>query len=154
GPFEIESEIGTGVMGTVYRAKYPKGDGAIPVALKVISLGLLSNEGAMARFQREAEVLKQLRHPTIVKLIAADRRRQTTLIPREFIDGEPLNQTLARRGRLLWAEVAGYGRQLCLALQHAHAHGIIHRDLKPSNLMVTKDGTLKLADFGIAKDTD
>ena len=72
----------------------------------------------------------------------------------EFIDGEALDRVLARRGRLTWEEVVAYGKQLCKALQHAHEKGIIHRDLKPSNLMITPDGTLKLTDFGIAKDTD
>jgi serine/threonine-protein kinase len=155
GPFEIESEIGSGVLGTVYRAKFRKGDDAvIPVALKVIALGLTGNEAAMTRFMREASILKQLRHPHVVKLIATGRHRETPFIAMEFIDGEPLNRVLARRGRLTSAEVVSYGKQLCLALQHAHEHGIIHRDVKPSNLMITRDGMLKLTDFGIAKDTD
>jgi serine/threonine-protein kinase len=155
GPFEIESEIGTGVMGTVYRAKFYKdANTAVPVALKVIALGLLGNEGALARFTREADVLKQLKHPHIVRLIATGRHRHMPFIAMEFIDGQPLNRTLALRGRLTWKEVVGYAKQLCLALQHAHDQGIIHRDLKPSNLMITRDGTLKLTDFGIAKDTD
>ena len=72
----------------------------------------------------------------------------------EFVDGESLEKTLARRKRLDWDEVVAHGKQLCDALQHAHDKGIVHRDLKPSNLMVTADGTLKLTDFGIAKDTD
>jgi serine/threonine-protein kinase len=155
GPFEIEQELGSGAMGTVYRAKFHKDETkVIPVALKVVALGLLGNEGAMARFTRESAILKQLRHPHIVKLIATGRHRQTPFIAMEYIDGEPLDRALARRGRLSWEEVVSHGKQLCLALQHAHEHGIIHRDLKPSNLMITKDGTLKLTDFGIAKDTD
>src|SRR5207302_6457531 len=68
--------------------------------------------------------------------------------------GEPLDRALGRKGRLSWEEVAAHGKQLCAALQYAHERGIIHRDLKPSNLMITPDGTLKLTDFGIAKDTD
>jgi serine/threonine-protein kinase len=155
GPFEVESEIGTGVMGTVYRAKFCKdANTAIPVALKVIALGLMGNEAAVARFTREADVLKQLRHPHIVKLIATGQYRHQPFIAMEYIDGEQLSQALARRGRLPCGEVVSYARQLCLALQHAHEQGIIHRDIKPSNLMVTRDGTLKLTDFGIAKDTD
>jgi serine/threonine-protein kinase len=155
GPFEIEQELGSGAMGTVYRAKFHKDENkVIPVALKVVALGLLGNEGAMARFTRESAILKQLRHPHIVKLIATGRHRQTPFIAMEYIDGEPLDRALARRGRLSWEEVTSHGKQLCGALQHAHDHGIIHRDLKPSNLMITADGTLKLTDFGIAKDTD
>ncbi|MDB5306030.1 MAG: hypothetical protein JWO38_232 [Gemmataceae bacterium] len=154
GPFEIEKELGSGAMGTVYRAKFNKGEKVVPIALKVVALGLLGNEGAMARFDREATILKQLRHPHIVRLIATGHWRKTPFIAMEFIDGEALDRVLGRRGRLSWEEVTSYGKQLCEALQHAHDQGIIHRDLKPSNLMITREGTLKLTDFGIAKDTD
>ena len=154
GPFTIERELGSGAMGTVYKAKFQKGDKLVPVALKVVSLGLLGNESAMARFDRESDILKQLRHPHIVRLYATGRYRQTPFIAMEFVDGEPLDRILARRGRLGWEEVVGYGKHLCEALTHAHEKGIIHRDLKPSNLMVTRDGVLKLTDFGIAKDQD
>lgn len=152
--FEIVDELGSGAMGTVYRAKFHKDEKTVPVALKVVALGLLGNEGAMARFEREANILKQLRHPHIVKLYATGTWRKTPFIAMEFIDGEALDRVLARRGRLGWEEVVAYGKQLCEALQYAHDKGIIHRDLKPSNLMITREGALKLADFGIAKDTD
>jgi eukaryotic-like serine/threonine-protein kinase len=159
GPFEIEGELGSGAMGTVYKATY-RTEGKPPrtVALKIVSLALLGNESALARFDREANILSQLRHPNIVSLIVAGRLKKTTpptpIIAMEFIDGRPLDQILAERGRLGWEDVVMWGKQLCEALQHAHEKGIIHRDLKPSNLMITRDGTLKLTDFGIAKDTD
>lgn len=79
---------------------------------------------------------------------------QTPFIAMEFVDGEPLDRVLARRGKLAWEEVATYAKQLCDALQYAHDKGIIHRDLKPSNLMISSEGVLKLTDFGIAKDAD
>lgn len=156
GPFEIEKELGSGAMGTVYRAKFHRSEEKIvPVALKVVALGLLGNEGAMARFEREASILKQLRHPHIVRLIAHGKiNKQNPYIAMEFIDGEALDRVLARRGKLSWEEVLDYGKQLCEALQYAHDKGIIHRDLKPSNLMISSEGALKLTDFGIAKDTD
>jgi serine/threonine-protein kinase len=156
GPFYIEKELGSGAMGTVYRATFKRSeDKLIPVALKVVALGLLGNEGAMARFEREANILKQLRHPHIVRLIAHGKiNKANPYIAMEFIDGEALDRALARKGKLTWEEVLAYGKQLCEALQYAHDKGIIHRDLKPSNLMVARDGTLKLTDFGIAKDTD
>ncbi|MCI0704311.1 MAG: protein kinase [Planctomycetia bacterium] len=156
GPFEIEKELGCGAMGTVYRAKFHRSaDKIIPVALKVVALGLVGNESAMARFEREANILKQLRHPHIVRLIAHGKiNKQNPYIAMEFIDGEALDRALARRGKLSWEEVVVYGKQLCEALQYAHDKGIIHRDLKPSNLMIDRDGLLKLTDFGIAKDTD
>ncbi len=154
GPFHIEKELGSGAMGTVYRAQFDNKGKVISVALKVISLGLLGNDAAMARFEREANILKQLRHPHIVRLLATGQYRKTPFIAMEYVDGEPMDQTLQRRGRLSWEEVFGYGKQLCEALQHAHDKGIVHRDLKPSNLMITGKGILKLTDFGIAKDAD
>jgi len=155
GPFLIEKELGSGAMGTVYLAQFEKEPGkVIPVALKVISLGLLGNEGAMARFDREAAILKQLKHPHIVRLLAVGKYRQTPFIAMEYVEGESLDRILLRRTKLSWEDVVSYGKQLCEALQHAHDKGIVHRDLKPSNLMVTREGVLKLTDFGIAKDTD
>ena len=72
----------------------------------------------------------------------------------EFVEGSTLDVVLHKRGPLPWLEVVDLGIQICDALHFAHEHGIVHRDLKPSNLMVTKDGTVKLTDFGIAKDLD
>ncbi len=154
GPFFIEKELGSGAMGSVYLARFDRKGTLIPAALKVVSLGLLGNESAMARFDREAAILKQLRHPHIVRLLATGKYRQTPFIAMEYVDGESMEKTLARGGRLSWEAVLEYGAQLCDALQYAHDQRIIHRDLKPSNLMLGRDGVLKLTDFGIAKDTD
>ena len=152
--FKLTAELGSGAMGTVYKAVFNKEGKTADVALKVVAPGLLGNESAMARFEREASILKQLRHPHIVRLYATGKYQKTPFIAMEFIDGEPLDRVLGRRAKLSWEEVTAYGRQLCDALQYAHEKGIIHRDLKPSNLMILADGTLKLTDFGIAKDTD
>lgn len=157
GPFLIEKELGSGAMGTVYRANFEHEGKNIRVALKVVALGLLGNKSAMDRFHREASILKQLKHPHIVRLIATpnpNKPSKTPFIAMEYIEGESLDHVLSRRGKLGWEEVVDYAKQLCSALQYAHEKGIIHRDLKPSNLMVTTDGKLKLTDFGIAKDTD
>ncbi len=157
GPFQIEKELGSGAMGTVYRARFDHDGKPITVALKVVALGLLGNKSAMDRFHREAAILKQLKHPHIVRLIATpspNKPSKTPFIAMEYIEGESLDHVLGRRGKLGWEEVVDYAKQLCSALQYAHDKGIIHRDLKPSNLMVTTDGKLKLTDFGIAKDTD
>jgi serine/threonine-protein kinase len=152
GPFRIEEEIGSGAMGTVFRAVHA--ESGKPVAIKIVSTGLFANESARARFEREGEILKQLKHPHIVRLFATGHYKKTPFLAMEFVDGEALDVALERRGRLTWEEVVRYAKQLCLALTHAHEKGIIHRDLKPSNLIILKDGTLKLADFGIAKDAD
>jgi serine/threonine-protein kinase len=141
-------------MGTVYRGRLTANGKTRPVALKVVSLGLVGNESAMKRFDRESAILQQLRHPHIVRLYGTGRFRGTPYIAMEYVDGEPLDRVLTRRTRLGWEEVFTYAKQLCDALQHAHDKGIIHRDLKPSNLMITTSGVLKLTDFGIAKDTD
>ncbi|HEX4592268.1 MAG TPA: serine/threonine-protein kinase, partial [Gemmataceae bacterium] len=152
GPFRIESELGTGAMGTVYRAL--RTDTGKIVAIKVIAYGLLGNETAVERFDREAEILKQLKHPNIVRFIGMGSYKRTPFFIMEYVEGDSLDKRLALREKVPWEEVVGLGRQLCAALQHAHAKGIIHRDLKPSNLMILKDGTLKLTDFGIAKGAD
>jgi serine/threonine-protein kinase len=162
GPFLIEKELGSGAMGTVFRVLYEGEEAKLlrelgpsrRMALKVIAFGLTGNETAVARFLREAEILKQLKHPNIVRLYATGRYRDTPFFAMEYIDGQSLDRVLTRRDRFSWDEVVRFGQQLCSALQHAHQKGIIHRDLKPSNLMMTKEGTLKLTDFGIAKDID
>ncbi|MCS7272278.1 MAG: protein kinase, partial [Gemmataceae bacterium] len=96
--FEIEAELGSGAMGMVYRARFYMDGKVIPVALKMVSLGLLGNEHALARFEREANILKQLRHPNIVRLYASGQYRKMPFIAMEFIDGESLDRILSRRG--------------------------------------------------------
>jgi eukaryotic-like serine/threonine-protein kinase len=155
GPFTIEKELGSGAMGTVYRVNYRDDKGrSKTLALKIISTGLSGSETALLRFEREAQILKQLKHPNIVSLFAPGRYKGTPFFSMEYVDGESLDQILARRLRFSWEEVVTMGKQICSALQHAHDKGIIHRDLKPSNLMRLEDGTIKLTDFGIAKDMD
>ncbi len=152
GPFAIDKELGSGAMGTVYRAKHV--DTGQRVAIKVMSPGVGSSDTALARFKREAAILKQLIHPNIVRLVASGKFGGNPFYAMEYVEGESLDHVIARRGRLTWEEVIALGTQLCEALQHAHHTGIIHRDLKPSNLMILRDGTVKLMDFGIAKDID
>jgi serine/threonine-protein kinase len=153
GPFIIDKELGAGAMGAVYRARYEK-TGQV-VAVKVMAPGLGDNNpSAVARFEREAAILKQLHHPNIVRLFGVGKFQGTRYYAMEYIQGESLDRIMNRRGRMTWEEVVELGQQLCSALQHAHEAGIVHRDLKPSNLMILTDGTLKLTDFGIAKDLD
>src|SRR5262245_28583595 len=155
GPFTIEKELGSGAMGTVYRVNYQDDKGrSKTLALKIISAGLSGSETALLRFEREAQILKQLKHPNIVGLFAPGRYKGTPFFSMEYVEGESLDNVLARRLRFSWEEVVTMGQQICSALQHAHEKGIIHRDLKPSNLMRLEDGTMKLTDFGIAKDMD
>jgi eukaryotic-like serine/threonine-protein kinase len=154
GPFIIERELGSGSMGSVYLAHFKDKPGQ-RVALKFVGVGISVSQKALDRFEREAEILKQLRHPNIVRLIGHGRhQKKHPYYAMEYVEGQTLSEVLSRRGRLPWEEVVALGKQLCAALQHAHEQGIIHRDVKPSNLMVLRDGTLKLTDFGIAKDLD
>ncbi len=152
GPFAIKKELGSGAMGTVYLATYTANGQR--VAVKIMAPGLVANEGAVARFEREANILKQLRHPNIVRLFGVGKAAGLRYYAMEFVEGESLDRILQRRGKLGWEEIVTLGVQLCAALQHAHEKGVVHRDLKPSNLMILTDGTLKLTDFGIAKDLD
>jgi len=140
-------------MGVVHLAEYTK-NGA-KVALKLIAPHLaVANPQGLARFEREAQILRQLNHPNIVRLYGYGRTGQTPYYAMEYLQGEPMDKLLQRRERLTWEEVLDYGTQLALALQHAHERGIVHRDLKPSNLILCQGNILKLTDFGIAKDLD
>jgi serine/threonine-protein kinase len=152
GPFVVDKELGSGAMGSVFRARHT--ETGEYVAIKIVAPGLSSNATIMARFKREAAILKQLRHRNIVRLVATGKFQGTPFYAMEYVDGESLDHVITRRGRLTWEEVVEFGQQLCAALQHAHEAGIIHRDLKPSNVMILPDGTVKLTDFGIAKDMD
>jgi serine/threonine-protein kinase len=153
GPFLIEKELGSGAMGTVYRGRYTK-TGQV-MAIKVMSPGLGTNSPtSVSRFEAEAEILKQLKHPNIVRIYGVGKSQGVRYFAMEYIEGQSLDRVMARRDRMTWEEVVDLGKQLCSALEHCHKAGIVHRDLKPSNLMILADGTLKLTDFGIAKDLD
>lgn len=162
GPFFLEKELGSGAMGTVYRAII-KRDGKPDkvVALKVIAFNLASNDTAVKRFEREGDILKQLKHPNIVRYVGHGKTKEVPFFAMEYVEGNSLDKIIVERqagipgkAPFTWEEVVEMGRPLCDALQHAHDKGIIHRDLKPSNLMLTTEGVMKLTDFGIAKDID
>jgi serine/threonine-protein kinase len=152
GSFRLDSIVGSGAMGVVYRGTNESSGKA--AAIKVVS-GEISQRGKVyERFMREAEILKQFRHPNIVRFLAVGRFQGTSYIAMEFIQGETLDKIVERRETLPWREVVDLGIQICEALHYAHEHGVVHRDLKPSNLMVNDQGRIKLTDFGIAKDLD
>jgi serine/threonine protein kinase len=153
GPFLIEAELGSGAMGLVYLGIYEEKNK--PVAIKVISDTQIGKGRALDRFKREATILKQFRHPNIVRFIGEGKTRSGTVwYAMEYIKGPTIDKVLSQRESLPWREVVSLGVQLCDALHYAHEHGVVHRDLKPANLMLTETGQLKLTDFGIAKDLD
>jgi serine/threonine-protein kinase len=154
GPFRIETKIGQGAMGVVYKATWePSGQA---VAVKVVSQEQATRGNAVDRFQRESDILKQFRHPNIVQHIGMgfSRSRNLSYYAMEFVQGPTLDLVLAEKGPLPWLEVVMLSRQICAALQYSHERGVVHRDLKPSNLLIDPSGLIKLSDFGIAKDLD
>lgn len=152
GPFLLGQKLGGGGMGVVYRATYTK-TGQV-VALKLLAAEMSTKPRLVARFERELAILKKLKHPNIVPCYGGGKIGEQQFLAMELVEGGSLAGVLKKRGKLPWEEVISIGLQICSALEHAHEHGIIHRDLKPPNLLLTKDGKVKLADFGIARDND
>src|SRR5271170_4566878 len=142
GSFRIEAVLGSGAMGTVYRGTNEKN--GKPAAVKVVSSEYAQGSKIRDRFDREAEILQQFRHPNIVRFLAVGRFRGTSYIAMEYVQGDTLEKIIQERDHLPWREVVDMAIQMCAALHYAHEHGIVHRDLKPSNLMVTTDGDIKL----------
>ena len=147
GPYEIQSPLGAGGMGEVYRAKDTRLDRI--VAIKTLPNHLSDNPEFKQRFEREARTVSSLNHPHICHLYDVGSQDGTDFLVMEFLDGETLAERL-RRGALPFAELLKIGMEVAEALEIAHRAGILHRDLKPGNIMLTKAGT-KLMDFGLAK---
>jgi serine/threonine-protein kinase len=150
GPYRLLATLGRGGMGTVYAAERIGGVHGHRVALKLLRRGMDTDE-ILARFRREREILAQLKHPHITRLIdggATDSGR--TWFAMELVNGLPITVWCDER-RATLAERVGLFRTVCEAVQHAHRNLVVHRDLKPSNILVDADGHVKLLDFGIAK---
>jgi eukaryotic-like serine/threonine-protein kinase len=147
GPYEIQSPLGAGGMGEVYRAKDTRLDRT--VAIKILPTHLSANPEFKQRFEREARTVSSLNHPHICHLYDVGSQDGTDFLVMEFLDGETLADRL-RRGALPFTELLRIGIEVAEALEVAHRAGIVHRDFKPGNIMLTKSGT-KLMDFGLAK---
>jgi serine/threonine-protein kinase len=149
GKWIIDKQLGRGGMGRVFLAhESPAGQVA---AVKVLAAELAQEPGFLQRFQREIEVLDQLKHPNVVGLLDSGSQDGLFYFAMEYVDGPNFEQLLLKQGRLPWKEVLDAALQICPALKHAHDRGIIHRDLKPPNLLRNSEGVVKLTDFGIAK---
>ncbi|MCC6511157.1 MAG: serine/threonine protein kinase [Pirellulaceae bacterium] len=149
GPYKIEGVLGRGGMGTVYKGVHSKS--GEQVAVKVITPGVANQMRFRRRFAAEVETLKRLLHPNIVRLVGFGEEQGLLFYSMEYVVGHSLLEHLRQFHRLDWMEVIQVGIEVSSALKHAHDQGIIHRDLKPANLLLTKDGHVKLTDFGIAK---
>src|SRR5438067_8310587 len=147
GPYEIVSEVGSGGMGEVYRARDTRLDRT--VAVKVLPSHLSSSAEVRQRFEREAKTIAQLSHPHICALHDVGSQDGVEYLVMEYLEGETLAERVAR-GPLPLEQTLRYGVEIADALEKAHRQGIVHRDLKPGNVMLTKSG-VKLLDFGLAK---
>jgi serine/threonine protein kinase len=149
GKYELLGELGRGAFGVVYRAH----DQVINrmVALKTMSAFVADNAALMQRFYREAQSAGSLQHPNIVTIYDLGEQEGTPYIAMELIEGQNLDDLIARRPALSVSLKAVYAVQACRAFDYAHKRGIIHRDIKPANVMVNKEGTVKVVDFGIAR---
>ena len=146
--YRVLEQIGAGGMGIVYRAHDEQLERS--VAIKVLTPGLLTDEGARRRFRNEALSLAKLNHPNVATIFEIGNEDGIDFLVTEYIPGITLDAKLAR-GALTMKEVTALGTQLCLGLQAAHEQGVVHRDLKPGNLRLTPDGRLKILDFGLAQ---
>jgi beta-lactam-binding protein with PASTA domain/predicted Ser/Thr protein kinase len=149
GRYEIIDRIADGGMSTVFRARR-RPDGAI-VAVKVLRPQYGADREFLERFTREARAAEALRHPNIVQVYESGRDGDVHFIAMEYVDGPDLKGHLRRVGRLEADDAERIARAVCEALDYAHHEGIIHRDVKPQNILIAPDGTVKVADFGIAR---
>jgi eukaryotic-like serine/threonine-protein kinase len=149
GKYELIQELGRGAMGIVYRARDPIINRL--VALKTITKGVAEDPNLLQRFYREAQSAGGLQHPNIITIYDMGEEAGTPYIAMELVEGESLEQVIARRPPLPLSLKLTYAIQACRAFDYAHKRGIVHRDIKPANVMLSKDGTVKVVDFGIAR---
>lgn len=147
--YEILEIIGRGGMAVVYKAKCHRLNRF--VAVKILKDELAKDEDFRRRFRDESQSVAMLSHPNIVSVYDVSRSGDVEYIVMELIDGITLNDYLERKSPLKWDETTFFAMQIAKALEHAHSRGIIHRDIKPQNIMLLRDGTVKVADFGIAR---
>ena len=146
--YELLEIIGVGGTAVVYKAKCHRLNRY--VAVKILKEEFASDQEFRRQFHDEAQAVAMLSHPNIVNIYDVSRSGNVDYIVMELIDGITLKEYLSRRGRLSPKEVTVFATQIARALEHAHDHNIIHRDIKPQNIMLLRDGTVKVADFGIA----
>lgn len=151
GRYEIQELIGTGGMSDVYRAKDNKLNRN--VAVKVLKQEFSENRDFVAKFRKEAEAAANLMHPNIVTVYDVGEENGISYIVMELVDGYTLKQYIEKKSRLTISECISIALPIASGIEAAHNNGIIHRDIKPQNVIISKDGKVKVTDFGIAKTT-
>ena len=149
GRYEIQEVIGVGGMAVVYKAYDNVEDRT--VAIKILKEEFSDNEEFLRRFKNESKAIAVLSHPNIVKVYDVSFGDLLQYIVMEYIDGITLKQYIEQEGSLPWKDAVHFIIQVLRGLQHAHDRGIVHRDVKPQNIMVLRDGSIKVTDFGIAR---
>ena len=147
--YTVERTLGQGGMATVELAEDE--ELGRKVAVKRLATRLADDEGLRERFLREAKLAAQLSHPNVVGVYDVGEEDGSPYIVMEYVEGETLSEVVAREGSLQPGRAVDLLLQVCAGLEHAHAAGLVHRDVKPQNLLLSKDGVLKIADFGIAR---
>ncbi len=147
--YEILEVIGTGGMAVVYKARCHRLNRL--VAIKILKDDYLEDEEFRRRFHSESQAVAMLSHPNIVSVYDVSTSITADYIVMELIDGITLKQYMEKKGVLNWKETLHFAIQIAKALEHAHGRGIVHRDIKPHNVMVLKNGSVKVTDFGIAR---
>lgn len=148
GPYEVVAPLGAGGMGEVYRAR----DGRLQrdVAVKVLPQAVAGDPDRLARFEREARALAKLSHPAILSIFDFGKTGETTYAVTELLEGQTLRERLAHE-KLTWRRAVEIAAAIAEGLASAHGAGIVHRDLKPENIFITRDGRVKILDFGLAR---
>jgi len=147
--YEILEVIGTGGMAVVYKARCHRLNRL--VAIKILKDEFAMDEEFRRRFHAEGEAVAMLSHPNIVQVYDVSTSDSANYIVMELIDGISLKQYMEKKGVLNWKETLHFSMQIAKALEHAHSRSIVHRDIKPHNVMVLKNGSVKVMDFGIAR---
>ena len=152
GEYKLLKKLGQGGMGAVYKAQHLEENRI--VAVKVLAKELASKPAYVQRFQREARAMQKVDHPHVLTCLTVGEARGYHYIAMEFVEGGSVENWLKKLGRFSIGDALHLVLKTAEGLQHAHDKGLIHRDIKPDNILLTKDGVVKIADLGLAKDTD